>query len=30
MEELELHRLLTNDRGQAAAARALGFEVLNL
>lgn len=30
MEELELHRLLTNDRGQAAAARALGFEVLNV
>ena len=28
MEELGLHRLLTNDHAQAAAARALGFAVI--
>ena len=28
MEELNVHRLLTNDTGQATAAQAMGFEVL--
>ena len=28
MEELDVHRLMTNDTGQAGAARAMGFEVV--